>query len=109
MVRRDEDATWLTVTQAAVGPAMRAKADGDAWKDGMLVVNGESRSNVVAELARYRPGLLQVAPEAATLRVTDTLPLDDGEWALAALAASLPIRVVRRSDWRARIEAGGHR
>jgi transmembrane sensor len=138
-VRRGEDATWLTVTQAAVlarpsscpamrtaacagerraeageslritetavGPTLRAKAGGDAWKDGMLVVDGEPLSAVAAELARYRPGLLQVAPEVAALRVTGTLPLDDGERALAALNASLPIRIVRRSDWWVRIEA----
>jgi transmembrane sensor len=143
MVRHDEDATWLTVThaavlarpascpaardtacagerraeagqtlrmtQTAVGPVTRARADGDAWKDGMLVVDGEPLSAVVAELARYRPGLLQVAPEVAALRVTGALPLDDGERALAALSASLPIRIVRRSDWWVRIEAEDRR
>jgi transmembrane sensor len=139
MVRRDEDATWLTVTHSAVlarpascpaardiacaderraeagerlrmtktgiGPVMRAKTDSDAWKDGMLVVDDEPLSDVIAELARYRPGILQVAPEVAALRVTGTLPLDDGERALAALSASLPIRIVRRGDWWVRVEA----
>ncbi|NMG67624.1 DUF4880 domain-containing protein [Azoarcus indigens] len=103
--RRVEAGQSLQMGAGAPGAAVPAKADSDAWKDGMLVVDGEPLAAVVAELARYRPGFLQVAPEVAALRVTGTLPLDDGERALTALAASLPVRIVRRGDWWVRIEA----
>lgn len=83
--------------------------EADAWREGMLVVDGMPLAQVAAQLGRYRPGLLRVAPEVADLHVTGTLPLDDGERALAALAASLPIRIVRHGGWLVRIEAGsGH-
>ncbi|MCV2218539.1 FecR domain-containing protein [Thauera sp. Sel9] len=95
----------LYLTADALGTVLPAAADAEAWKEGMLVVDGEPLAAVVAELARYRPGLLRVAPDAAGLRVTGTLPLDDGERALAVLAASLPVRVVRYGNWLVSIEA----
>ncbi|MCM8567582.1 FecR domain-containing protein [Thauera linaloolentis] len=95
----------LHLTADAVGAVLPARADAEAWKEGMLVVDGEPLAAVAAELARYRPGLLWVAPDAADLRVTGTLPLDDGERALAVLAASLPVRVVRYGGWLVSIEA----
>jgi len=81
-----------------------ADTEADAWLDGMLVLDGAPLATVAARLAHYRPGLLHVAPGIADLRVTGTLPLDDGERALAALAASLPVRVVKHGDWLVRIE-----
>lgn len=103
--RRVEAGQSLSMAGGGSGELQAARPEVDAWKDGMLVVDGEPLASVVAELARYRPGLLRVAPEVATLRVTGTLPLDEGgERALAALGASLPIRVVRHGDWLVRIE-----
>lgn len=103
--RRVEAGQQLRLAPGLVGEAQPAEQQADAWRDGMLVLDGEPLAVVAAQLARYRPGLLQVAPEIAGLRVTGTLPLDDGDRALAALAASLPVRIVKHGEWLVRIEA----
>lgn len=102
--QRVEAGQQLRMAADAAGEVRAADAQADAWRDGMLVVDGVPLAAVAARLASYRPGLLRVAPEIADLRVTGTLPLDDGERALAALAASLPIRIVRHGSWLVRIE-----
>lgn len=65
------------------------------WEQGMLVVRDERLGDVVAELARHRPGFLRCAPEVADLRVSGALSLRDTDAALQALAERLPIAVQR--------------
>lgn len=65
------------------------------WEQGMLVVRDQRLADVVAELARHRPGLLRCAPEVADLRVSGALSLRDTDAALQALAERLPIAVQR--------------
>ncbi|THF62932.1 DUF4880 domain-containing protein [Pseudothauera nasutitermitis] len=103
--RRVEAGRQLRLGDGATGEIQPAAPEADAWTDGMLILDGEPLAAVAARLARYRPGLLRVAPEVADLRVTGTLPLDDGDRALAALAASLPVRIVQHGGWLVRIEA----
>jgi len=70
--------------------------DGAAlWEQGMLVVRDQRLADVVAELARHRPGFLRCAPEVADLRVSGALSLRDTDAALQALAERLPIAVQR--------------
>jgi transmembrane sensor len=70
-----------------------------AWASGMLVVDNEPLSHVVAALGRERTGLITLAPEIADLRVTGTFPLHDAEHALRALAINIPIRVEQHTQW----------
>ncbi|WP_343737273.1 cellulose biosynthesis cyclic di-GMP-binding regulatory protein BcsB, partial [Achromobacter sp.] len=65
------------------------------WEQGMLVVRDQRLADVVAELARHRPGFLRCAPEVADLRVSGALSLRDTDAALQALAERLPIAVQR--------------
>lgn len=65
------------------------------WEQGMLVVRDQRLADVVAELARHRPGFLRCAPEVADLRVSGALSLRDTDAALRALAERLPISVQR--------------
>jgi transmembrane sensor len=51
----------------------------------------------VAELGRYRPGLLRCAPEVASLKVSGTFQLADTEQVLQLLTRSLPVRVDYRT------------
>ncbi|MNT33486.1 fec operon regulator FecR [compost metagenome] len=70
--------------------------DGAAlWEQGMLVVRDQRLADVVAELARHRPGFLRCSPEVADLRVSGALSLRDTDAALRALAERLPIAVQR--------------
>lgn len=102
---RVEAGQQLHIGNGQIGDVLAAPPEADAWKDGMLVLDGEPLAAVAARLARYRPGLLRVAPEIGDLRVTGTLPLDNEERALAALAAALPVRIIKHGDWLVRIEA----
>ncbi|WP_311221503.1 MULTISPECIES: FecR domain-containing protein [unclassified Acidovorax] len=79
--------------------AMAALPDADAWKDGMLVVDNQPLADVVAALARHRPGHLGVDPAVAGLRVTGTLPLADTDQALLALTAAVPVEVAYTTRW----------
>ncbi|KRC83353.1 iron dicitrate transport regulator FecR [Achromobacter sp. Root83] len=65
------------------------------WEQGMLVVRDQRLADVVAELARHRPGFLRCSPEVADLRVSGALSLRDTDAALHALAERLPIAVQR--------------
>lgn len=69
------------------------------WTDGVLSVQQMPLGEFIAELARYRPGLLRCAPEVAALKVSGTYQLDDTEQILRLLARSLPVRIDYRTRY----------
>ncbi|WP_159999276.1 FecR family protein [Roseomonas sp. 18066] len=80
-------------------------AQDSAWAQGQLVVEDRPLSEVLATLARYRPGLLRYdAVALAGLSVSGVLPLGDTDRALAALAATLPIEISRRTGFWVTVE-----
>ncbi|WDY57311.1 FecR domain-containing protein [Pseudomonas sp. PSKL.D1] len=93
-----------TPYRAHSGEVLQVSADGTfkpaalhgdpwGWTDGVLSVQQMPLGEFVAELARYRPGMLRCAPEAAGLKVSGTYQLADTEQILQLLARSLPVRV----------------
>jgi transmembrane sensor len=78
----------------------------DAWTRGMLVADGMRLADFIAELSRYRPGYLGCAPEVAELRLVGAYPLADTERILAALQATLPVKVHRPLPWWTVVGAG---
>ena len=64
-----------------------------AWVDGQLIVLDARLGDVIDELGRYRPGVLQCDPASARLRVSGTFRLDSTDAVLANLQATLPIQV----------------
>lgn len=129
LVRREGDATRLTVLQSAVAahaqqlPAERvidagqqvlmhrdalgrnspAPLGAGAWSTGMLVADNLRLADLLASLDEYRPGYLSVDPRIADLRISGSFPLHDSELALAALPPSLPVRIERYTDWWVRV------
>lgn len=89
---------WLSDTSPA-------DADHAAWSKNVLMADGTTLGEFVAELSRYRRGYLGCAPEVAALRLVGVYPLDDTDRILAALEASLPVRVQRTLPWWVSIEA----
>lgn len=68
--------------------------DSDAlWERGMLLLKNHRLADVVAELGRYRAGVLRCDPAVADLRVSGALSLDDTDRALRVLAQMLPVRI----------------
>jgi len=75
------------------------QATGAEWINGHLLVNDQPLSEVVAELQRYRRGVLRVSPEAASIPVQGGFPLDDVDASLAGLADTLPIEIRDHGGW----------
>lgn len=65
------------------------------WTQGMIIARGMLLSDFLGQLRRYHPGLIRCAPELAHLRVSGTYPIGSLDPILAALAANLPLEVVR--------------
>lgn len=76
-----------------VGPNQAYRASQAAWIDGQMIVLDARLGDVISELARYRPGVLQCDSASTGLRVSGTLRLDSSDAVLANLQATLPIQV----------------
>jgi len=64
-----------------------------AWEHGMLVASSMRLADVVAELARYRNGVVRCHPQVADLRVSGAFPLANTDLSFALLEKVLPVRV----------------
>ncbi|WP_286903040.1 FecR domain-containing protein [Vreelandella sedimenti] len=71
----------------------------DSWTRGLLVAVDWPLSRLVAELSRYRTGVLRCAPSIAGLRVSGAFPIDDTDRALQAIANALPVSVDRLTQY----------
>ncbi|SDN94192.1 FecR family protein [Rhodoferax sp. OV413] len=76
-----------------------------AWEYGSIVASDWRLGDLLAELARYRPGHLACDPAAASLRVSGAFPIADTDKALRVIAKSLPVRVSQRTRYWVRVEA----
>lgn len=123
-VRQDEGRTQLAVFESAVRIAPRklslaqsrivqagqktaftasrieddlptARSD-EAWTHGMLLADKMPLAAFVAELARYRSGVVHCDPVVAGLLVSGTFPLDDPEQTLSMLVSTYPVNAVQR-------------
>ncbi|AOY00440.1 FecR domain-containing protein [Jeongeupia sp. USM3] len=93
----------LRFTAGGVGPLEAAGPAPAAWINGRLIVDDRPLSDVLAELGRYRQGVVQCDPAVAGLRVSGAFDLADTDAALAALAQTFPIRIGYRSRWWVRV------
>jgi len=79
--------------------AVTLHSDPWGWTDGVLSVQQMPLGEFIAEVARYRPGLLRCAPEVAELKVSGTYQLADTGQILQLLTRSLPVRVDYRTRY----------
>jgi transmembrane sensor len=78
---------------AAVRPEVGVDNSAALWEQGMLLARNMRLADVVAEMARYRSGVLRCDPAVADLRVSGAVSLADTDAGLALLARSLPLRI----------------
>lgn len=95
----------ITVNRQGLGPSSPASEPHRAWVQGVLVADGTTLGQVIAELARYRHGYLACDPRIANLPVVGTFSIRDTDRALASLASALPVRVNRLLPWWVTLEA----
>lgn len=65
------------------------------WERGMLMARDMRLADVIAEMARYRRGVLRCDPQVADWRVSGAISLSDTDSGLAVLANSLPLKIER--------------
>jgi transmembrane sensor len=99
---------WPVIVQAgwqasfdetAAGAPQPLAPHASAWLKGLLYADDTPLDQVLAQLARYRHGVVRCDPAVARLRVSGVYQLRDTDALLALLQASLPIRVRRHSRW----------
>lgn len=83
--------TWFSSGQ--VTRPVAAGSDDIAWTLGSLVADDMRLAEFLAELGRYRRGVLRCDPAVADLRFSAVFPLHDTDRILAMLPSSLPVRV----------------
>lgn len=86
-------------TPAALGPASHA------WLRGQLIADAMRLDDFLAELGRYRPGLLRCTAAVSGLRVSGAFPLDNTDRILDMLPSVLPVRVRERTPYWITVEA----
>jgi transmembrane sensor len=94
-----------TFTRRRVDTPESASAQADAWTRGQIVADEIRLGDFVAELGRYRPGLLRCSPEVAELRMSGVFPLPDTDRILATLPNVLPVQVSLRTRYWVTVEA----
>lgn len=76
------------------------------WERGMLLARDMRLGDVVAELARYRSGVLRCDPVIADLSVSGAISLHDTDAALDLLANNLGLKVSRVSPYWVMLKPG---
>ena len=82
-----------------------ASASAAAWIKGVLVADNMRLDDLLAELSRYRPGLLRCDPAVVSLSVNGVFPLRDTDRALHNLALALPVRILARTRYWVTVQA----
>ncbi|WLH03358.1 FecR domain-containing protein [Pseudomonas beijingensis] len=70
-----------------------------SWGDGVISARNMRLNDFIAELSRYRPGVLRCAEEVANRRVSGTFQLADNEQVLALIAQSLHLHIDYRTRY----------
>ncbi|MDO8825790.1 FecR domain-containing protein [Methylophaga sp.] len=86
---------WLTINTAqdAANPGF----EDDAWADGVIAGQNIRLADLLAELARYRHGVVQCDPRINDLRVSGTFHLKNTDQALQFLVQTQPIKISYRT------------
>ena len=94
---RVEAGQTLDFDSQALGAVRRNDATVGAWQRGSIIAIDSPLADVLADLSRYRPGVLRCDPRIVQLKVSGAFPVDDTDLALAALESGLGLRVKRYS------------
>lgn len=89
----------ITFGPAGIGDAASNDASVAAWRNGSLIAIDQPLGELVAQLSRYRPGILRCDPAVAGLKVSGAFPTADTDLALAALQDGFPVQVVARTRY----------
>lgn len=86
------------LTPDSIQPSTYPEGSEPGWTQRRLVAERMRLDDFLAELGRYRHGIIRCDPRIANLRLTGVYPLDDTDRALATLEEGLPVKL----DWTTR-------
>jgi len=66
---------------------------------GQLIADNQRLSEFLAEVARYRSGIIRVDPAVADLRISGVFQLKNTDQILSSLAGTLPVRISRMTGY----------
>ncbi|MBN6776648.1 FecR domain-containing protein [Pseudomonas granadensis] len=89
----------LLFTSSGVRTLSDTGLDPWSWGDGVISARNMRLGDFIAELSRYRPGVLRCAEEVADRRVSGTFQLADNDQVLALIAQSLHLHVDYRTRY----------
>lgn len=102
---RVEAGQSINFTAAALGTVRYNDASTGAWQQGSIIAINRPLAGLLAELSRYRTGVLRCDPRVAQLKVSGAFPIDDTDRALAALESGFSLRVTRLSRYWVNVSA----
>ncbi len=88
---------WLA--ESGSSPAASRGFDEDGWVDGVIAGRDIRMADLLAELGRYRHGVVTCDPAVAELRVSGVFHVRDSDRALQFLAQTQPISVRLRTRY----------
>lgn len=97
--RRVETAQAQRFSAVALEPPRPAARQAAAWTHGHLSADNQRLEHFIAELSRYRPGILRVAPAVRDLRISGVFRLEDTDRILALIEETLPVSIHRITDY----------
>lgn len=86
-------------TREGSGPVRAAGEREPAWTRGLIVADNLPLADFLAELARYRPGVLRCDPAVANERLSGVFPVRDTDRILQTLPSVLPVQVTARTRY----------
>jgi len=89
----------ITFDHGGLGTIEAAAASTGTWAGGSLVAVDMPLAELLAELSRYRHGLLRCDPAVAGLLISGAFPLDDTERALKLLIETFPLQTISRTRY----------
>jgi transmembrane sensor len=90
----------------SVGTLRRNDASVGAWQQGSIIAIDRPLGELLAEISRYRSGVLRCDPRISQLKVSGAFPIDNTDRALAALESGLSLRVTRYSRYWVNVSSG---
>ncbi len=89
----------LDFNSRALGAIRRNDASVGAWQQGSIIALNRPLAELLADISRYRHGVLRCDPRIAQLKVSGSFPIDNTDLALAALESGFSLRITRYSRY----------
>lgn len=98
-----ESGQQLRFTSHSIAPTVSAGSYAGSWLNRSLTVVDMPLRELLAELSRYRRGILSCSDDVAGLKISGAFPLDDTDRALDAITRAFPVQERRWAGYWVRL------